>query len=77
MQRLEKGAFGKQTLIQRYAIRSSLMNLSEKLPMKIFEETMLQNPADGILPLANLYEQSELKALRDIREGTAYRAFVR
>jgi hypothetical protein len=53
------------------------MTLSEKLPMQIFEETMLQNPADGILPLANLYEQSELKALRDIREGTAYRAFVR
>jgi hypothetical protein len=30
------------------------MTLSEKLPMKIFEETILQNPADGILPVANL-----------------------
>ena len=45
--------------------------------MQIFEETMLQNPADGVLPEENLQEQSELKALRDIREGTAYRAFVR
>jgi len=48
-QRFEKGAFGTQTLVQRYASRSSLMTLSHKLHLQIFEGILLQNPADSVI----------------------------
>ena len=51
------------------------MNLSEKLPISLFNSVLLQDFADS--QMDQLEESRDLQDLIDIRDSSAYKAFVK